>query len=152
MIEIDEKKQVSIDENGILTIHNDNAKWVQGDVTTEIKGDYVINSESLHRLMVMMTKNPMLLCYVRTNWYYDDYNPSVHTTLITTDKEIAEELEKMNKAYEKTKAKLNKVETECQNVKVEYNEVINQIKKFNNTRRPWERKIIINNKNHNDED
>lgn len=44
MIEIDEKKQVSIDESGILTIHNDNAKWVQGDVTTEINGDYVINS------------------------------------------------------------------------------------------------------------
>lgn len=152
MIEIDEKKQVSIDESGILTIHSDNAKWVNGDTSTKIEGDYVISAESLQRLIVMMTKNPMLLCYVRTNWYYDDYNPSVHSTLITTDKEIAEELENMNKAYEKTKTKLDKVETECQNIKVEYNEVINQIKKFNNARRPWERKIIINNKNHNGED
>ena len=152
MIEIDEKKQVSIDESGILTIHSDNAKWVQGDVTTEIKGDYVINSDSLHRLMVMMTKNPMLLCYVNTNWYYRDYYPNVHNTLITTDKEIAEELEKMNKAYKNVREELDKVKTECQNVKVEYNEVINQIKKFNNTRRPWERKIIINNKNRNNED
>ena len=152
MIEIDEKKQVSIDESGILTIHSDNATWVQGDVTTEINGDYVINSESLHRLMVMMTKNPMLLCYVRTNWYYQDYHPSVHNTFITTDKGIAEELEKMNKAYEKVREELDKVKTECQNVKVEYNEVINQIKKFNNARRPWERKLIINNKNNNDEE
>ena len=152
MIEIDEKKQVSIDESGILTIHSDNATWVQGDVTTEINGDYVINSDSLYRLMVMMTKNPMMLRYVNTNWYYRDYYPSVHNTLITTDKEIAEELEKMNIAYKKAREELDKVKTECQNVKVEYNEVINQIKKFNNARRPWERKIIINNENYNDEE
>jgi hypothetical protein len=152
MIEIDEKKQVSIDESGILTIHSDNATWVQGDVTTEIKGDYVINSESLHRLMVMMTKNPMLLCYVRTNWYYQDYYPSVHSTLITTDKEIAEELEKMHKAYEKAKKELEVVKRERDWEKTKNENLTRKIEEYNQSRHCWERKIIINTKNHNDED
>lgn len=150
MIEIDEKKQVSIDESGILTIHSDNAKWVQGDVTTEIKGDYVINSESLHRLMVMMTNNPMLLCYVRTNWYYQDYYPSVHNTLITTDKEIADELEKMHKAYEKAKKELEVVKRERDWEKTKNENLTRKIEEYNQSRHCWERKIIINNENYND--
>jgi hypothetical protein len=141
MIEIDEKKQVSIDESGILTIHSDNATWVQGDVTTEIKGDYVINSESLHRLMVMMTKNPMLLCYVRTNWYYQDYYPSVHSTLITTDKEIAEELEKMHKAYEKAKKELEVVKRERDLEKFKRISFEKKIEEFNKSRHWWQGKL-----------
>lgn len=150
MIEIDEKKQVSIDESGILTIHNDNAKWVQGDVTTEIKGDYVISGESLQRLMVMMTKNPMLLCYVRTNWYYDDYSPSVHNTLITTDKDIAKELKEMNKAYEKAKEELEVVKRERDWEKVKNENLTKKIEEYNKSRHCWERKIIINNYNEED--
>jgi hypothetical protein len=143
MIEIDEKKQVSIDESGILTIHSDNAKWVQGDVTTEIKGDYVINSESLHRLMVMMTENPMLLCYVRTNWYYQDYYPNVHNTLITTDKEIAEELEKMNIAYKKAREELEVVKRERDLEKSKRISFEKKIEEFNKSRRWWERKLEL---------
>lgn len=152
MIEIDEKKQVSIDESGILTIHSDNAKWVNGDTSTKIEGDYVISAESLQRLMVMMTKNPMLLCYVRTNWYYDDYNPSVHNTLITTDKEIAEELEKMNKAYEKAREELEVVKRERDWEKVKNENLTLKIDEYNKSRYCWERKIIINDENYNYED
>lgn len=152
MIEVDEKKQVSIDENGILTIHGDNAKWVQGNVTTEINGDYVINSESLQRLMVMITKNPMMLCYVRTNWYYRDYYPNVHNMLITTDKEIAEELEKMHKAYEKANKELEVVKRERDWEKAKNENLIKKIEEYNKTCHCWERKIIINTENHNDED
>ena len=141
MIEINEKKRVNIDDSGILTIGNDNAKWMHGDTSTNIDGDYVISAESLQRLMVMMTENPMMVCHTQTGWYIKDYTPKVYNTLITTDKDIAEEVEKMNKAYEKAKEELDKVKTECQNVKLEYNEVINRIKKFNNSRHLWERKL-----------
>lgn len=143
MIEINENKRVFIDDNGILTIDNDNAKWMQGDVTTEIKGDYVISSEALSKLMVMMTKNPMMLCYVRTNWYYEDYSPCVHNALITTDKEIAEELEKMNIAYKKAYEELEVVKRERDWEKVKNGNLTRKIEEYNKSRHCWERKLEL---------
>lgn len=151
MTEINENNRVSIDENGILTIHTDNATWVQGDVTTEIKGDYVISSDALNKLMVMMTGNPMMLCYAHTAWHAHDYTPMVYNKLITTDKGIAEEIERMNIAYKKLREELEVVKAECRGVKLNYNAVMTQIKKFNDSRHYWERKININTKNHIDE-
>lgn len=141
MIEINEKKRVSIDDSGILTISNDNAKWVHGDTSTNIDGDYVISSDSLHRLMVMMTENPMILCYVHTGWYSKDYNPKVYSTLITTNKDIAEEVEKMNIAYKKAHEELEVVKRDRNWEKVKNENLTRKIEEYNKSRHWWERKL-----------
>lgn len=129
--------RVRINEDGILTITNDNATWVNGDVTTEIKGDYTISADDLRRLMVMMTGQDMIVRDVHTWWYIDDYRPKlVNNTLITTNKEVAEEIEAMHEAYDK------RIKSERE-AAYDYEELRKKIEKFNKSRRWWERKIAI---------
>lgn len=129
--------RVRINEDGILTITNDNATWVNGDVTTEIKGDYTISADDLRRLMVMMTGQDMIVRDVHTWWYIDDYRPKlVNNTLITTNKEVAEEIEAMHEAYDK------RIKSE-RAAAYDYEELRKKIEKFNKSRRWWERKIAI---------
>lgn len=136
-------KRVTIDDSGILTICNDNAKWVHGDTSTNIEGDYVISAESLQRLMVMMTENPIMVCATNTGWYSHDYTPSVYNTLITTDKDIAEEVEKMNIAYKKAHEELEVVKRERDLEKFKRISFENKIEEFNKSRHWWQRKIAI---------
>ena len=133
----DNNKRVRINEDGILTITNDNATWVNGDVTTEIKGDYTISADDLRRLMVMMTGQDMIVRDVHTWWYVDDYKPKlINTSLITTNKEVAEEIEAMHEAYDK-RIKSERAAT------YDYNELKKKIENFNKSRRWWERKITF---------
>ena len=137
----DTNKRVRINEDGILTITNDNATWVNSDVTTEIKGDYNISADDLRRLMVMMTGQDMIfrdvVRDVHTWWYIDDYKPEfVNNTIITTNKEVAEEIEAMHEAYDK-RIKSERAAT------YDYEELRKKIEKFNKSRRWWERKITF---------
>lgn len=143
MIEIDEKKRVNIDNSGILTIGNDNAKWVHGDTSTNIEGNYVISAESLKRLMALMTDNPIMVCSTHTSWYIRDYTPRVYSTLITTDKDIAEEVEKMNIAYKKAHEELEVVKRERDWEKVNNINLTRKIEGYNKSRHWWERKLTI---------
>ena len=131
------KKQVRVDENGILSIMNGNALWVNGDVTTDIEGEYRISADDLRRLMVMMSGQDMMqVRTVDTSWLRVYYPCNTHNTWITSNVAAAEEVKKMHKAYEDA-------ETKCQNIKRKYNEAMAQIKKFNDSRHWWERKINI---------
>lgn len=130
-------KRVHINEDGILTITNDNANWVNGDVTTEINGDYNISADDLRRLMVMMTGQDMMVNSVHTWWYVDDYKPKlINNTFITTNKAVAEEIEAMHEAYDK------RVTSE-RAAAYDYEELRKKIEKFNKSRRWWERKITF---------
>lgn len=141
MIEINEKKRVNIDDSGILTIGNDNGKWVHGDTSTNIEGDYIISAESLQRLMVMMTENPIMVCSTHTSWYAKDYMPNVSCELITTDKEITEEITKMNVAYKKANDELEVVKRERDLEKFKRISFEKKIEEFNKSSHWWQRKL-----------
>ena len=148
MIELESKKRVRIDESGILTIENDNALWVNGDVATEIEGEYRISADDLRRLMVMMTgQDTMQVRTVVTSWMREYYPCNyTHNTWITSNVAAAEEVEKMHKAYDRVKSDLEDAEVKCRNIKIKHNEFVEQIKKFNDSRHWWERKIDISSK------
>ena len=145
MTDLESKKRVRIDEGGILTIENDNALWVNGDVATEIEGEYRISADDLRRLMVMMTgQDTMQVRTVATSWLREYYPCNyTHNTWITSNVAVAEEVEKMHKAYDRVKSDLEDAEIKCRNIKRKHNEFVEQIKKFNDSRHWWERKIDI---------
>lgn len=146
MTDTESKKRVQIDESGVLTITNDNALWVNGDVTTDIAGDYTISADDLRRLMVMMTGQDMMQVKTIINlWGYDHYPSSSSTscTWITSNEAMAVEIEKMHTAYDKANSELEDAKIKCRNIKRKHNEFVEQIKKFNNSRHWWERKINI---------
>ena len=130
-------KRVHINEDGILSIINDNATWVNGDVTTDISGEYTISANDLKRLTVMMTGQDMVLHDIDTRWYVCDWEPStVSSTVMTTNKALAEEIESMHKAYD------NRVKSENKATR-DYKELLKKIENFNKSRHWWERKITI---------
>ena len=145
MTDFESKKRVLIDESGILTIENDNALWVNGDVSTEIEVEYRINAEDLRRLMVMMTgQDTMQIRTVVTSWLCEYYPCNyTHNTWITSNVAAAGEVEKMHKAYDRVKSDLEDAEIKCRNIKRKHSEFVEQIKKFNDSRHWWERKINI---------
>ena len=139
------KKRVRVDESGILSISNDNATWTNGDVTTDIEGEYRISADDLRRLMVMMTgQDTMRVRTIITSWQGRHYPAPVSGTWITSNETIAEEIAKMHAAYNKANSECDEVKTENQNIKLNYNAIMAQIKRFNNSRHWWERKININ--------
>lgn len=149
MIELESKKRVRIDESGILTIENDNALWVNGDVTTDITGEYIISADDLRRLMVMMSGQDMMqVKTVVTSWQHNHYpcQSSTFCNWITSNVAVAEEVEKMHKAYDRVKSDLEDAEVKCRNIKRKHNDIVEQIKKFNDSRHWWERKIDISSK------
>lgn len=130
-------KRVRINEDGILTITNDNATWVNGDVTTEIKGDYIISTDDIRRLMVMMTGQDMIIRDVHTWWYVNDYKPKlINNTVITTNAAVAEEIESMHKAYDE------RIKSE-RAAHYDYDKLLEKVEKFNKSRRWWERKLKL---------
>ena len=130
-------KRVHINADGILTITNDNATWVNGDVTTNITGDYIISEDDLRRLMVMVTDQDMMINEVDTWWYAIDYKPkTINNRIITTNKAIAEEIEAMHKAYDEK----NKSEAAAN---YDYKTLREKVEKFNKTRHWWERKLKL---------
>ena len=132
-------KRVHINEDGILTITNDNATWVNGDVTTEIKGDYNISADDIRRLMVMITEQDMIVHQIDSWWYVNDFGSDPKTfkdKLITTNKEVADEIEELNKAYHQ------RIKSEHA-ARYDYKELKEKIEEFNKSRRWWERKIAI---------
>lgn len=132
-----DNKRVRINEDGILSIINDNATWVNGDVTTDISGDYTISANDLKRLMAMVAGQDMVIHDIDTRWYVCDWEPAtVSSTVITTNKALAEEIESMHKAYD------NRVKSENKATR-DYKELLKKIENFNKSRRWWERKITI---------
>lgn len=130
-------KRVHINEDGILSIINDNATWVNGDVTTDISGEYTISANDLKRLMVMMTGQDMVMHEIDTRWYVCDWEPSsVSSTVRTTNKAVAEEIEAMHEAYDK------RVKSESKATH-DYEKLLKKVENFNKSRRWWERKITI---------
>ena len=139
------KKRVRVDDSGILSISTDNASWVNGDVTTDIEGEYTISADDLRRLMVMMTgQDTMQVRTVVTSWLREYYPCNyTHNTWITSNEAIAEEIERMHVAYNKANSDCENAKIENQNIKRNYNAVMTQIERFNNSRHWWERKINI---------
>lgn len=93
----------------------------------------------------MMTgQDTMQVRTVVTSWLRE-YYPCNYTqnTWITSNVAAAEEVEKMHKAYDRVKSDLEDAEIKCRNIKRKHNEFVEQIKKFNDSRHWWERKIDI---------
>lgn len=53
-------KRIEIDFNGKLIIHNDNCTKTSNETTTQIEGDYLINANDIHKLMVLLENKHLL--------------------------------------------------------------------------------------------
>lgn len=65
------EKRIEIDVNGKLVIHNDNCVRTSNEITTKIDGDFLINGNDIHKLIVLVENNITELL----NLYKESKNP-----------------------------------------------------------------------------
>lgn len=81
------EKRIEIDVNGKLVIHNDNCAQTSNGTTTEIDGDYLINANDIHKLMVLL-ENKHLLHSCQIAQYRAYVSKIQDFNLCTCDKEL----------------------------------------------------------------
>lgn len=93
------EKRIEIDVNGKLVIHNDNCTRTSNETTTKIDGDYLINADNIHKLMVLV-ENKHLLHSCRFAQYQAFTNKIQEFNLCTCDKELLDVVdEKLKKIF-----------------------------------------------------
>lgn len=87
------EKRIEIDVNGKLVIHNDNCTRTSDEITTKIDGDFLINGNDIHRLIVLVENKHLLhSCQIAT--YKSFANKIQDFNLCTCDKELLDVINK----------------------------------------------------------
>lgn len=154
MPEIKDKRMVIIDENGKITIHNDNATITADNTSFELTGDYHIGADSVLRLLA----NEGTKSYLKERTFY---TTNFHTLLLSKDEDILQHFDKMESRckatydlYEEKIKRLEHDKDELTKLLIEKDDYINEarfrlsnindrINSFNSTRHWWERKLKI---------
>lgn len=154
MPEIKDKRRVIIDENGKITIHNDNATITADNTSFELTGDYHIGADSVLRLLA----NEGTKSYLKERTFY---TTNFHTLLLSKDEDILQHFDKMESRckatydlYEEKIKRLEHDKDELTKLLIEKDDYINEarfrlsnindrINSFNSTRHWWERKLKI---------
>lgn len=93
------EKRIEIDANGKLVIYNDNCTQISNEITTKLNGDYLINADDIHKLIVLL-ENKHLLHSCRIATYKAFANKIQDFNLCTCDKELLDVVnEKLSKIF-----------------------------------------------------
>jgi hypothetical protein len=93
------EKRIEIDANGKLVIHNDNCIRTLNETSTKIDGDFLINGNDIHKLIVLLENKHLLhSCQIAT--YKAFANKIQDFNLCTSDKELLDVVdEKLSKIF-----------------------------------------------------
>ena len=120
-MEKNKKKTVRLDEDNQLIIENDNAIITAGSVFSEINGDYLISSDTIEKLMIIVNKQTMLKRNVFPEYYISERIIPKHTSYVMlTSDETSMILNQVNQDLENEIYKLKKEnETKIDDLKKE---------------------------------
>ena len=136
MIEINEKKSVTIWNDGQVVVTNDNAQIDANETTSRIEGHYLIDSESVLKLLALQNDMSFLLVRSfmlgRTSFFS-----------VTKDNDFDAKIKEMKEFIEKDLPDLEKYRDENYDLKTRIRALERQIEDFNLSRHWWERKLTI---------
>ena len=114
-------KTVRLDEDNQLIIENDNAIITGGSIFSEINGDYLISSDTIEKLMVIVNKKNMLKRNVFPEYYISEtIIPKYTNYVMLTSDETSNILNQVNQDLENEIYKLKKEnETKIDDLKKE---------------------------------
>lgn len=154
MFENENRRSVIIDENGKMTIYNDNATITADSTSYKLTGDYHIGADSVLRLLA----NAGTKSYLKERAYYAEHS---QTLLLSKDEDILQHFDKMESrckaTYDTYEKKIKRLEHEIEELKKLLSEkdsfiyearfrlsnINDRINSFNSTRHWWERKLKI---------
>lgn len=134
------KQRVTITPELKVTVLTDRGSIEDGTERVLIKGDFVIDARSVALLTTALAGKA-----VRQNWFSDlGYAIIAPADAVSI---LSEELKKQKEEYDKMEnimgEKLADKERERHKLKCENVKLRHEIKQFNESRRPWERKLKI---------
>ena len=136
MIEINEKKSVTIWNDGQVVVTNDNARIDANETTSRIEGHYLIDSDSVLKLLALQNDMSFLLVRSfmlgRTSFFS-----------VTKEKDFDAKIKEMKEFIEKDLPVAEKYRNENYDLKTRIRALERQIQDFNLSRYWWERKLTI---------
>lgn len=154
MPKIRDTRKVIIDNNGKITVYNDNATITADTTSSELTGDYSIGADSVLRLLA----NEGTKSYLKERSFYTG---NFHTLLLSKDEDILQHFDKMESRckanYDLYEEKIKRLKHDIDDLtklllkKDEYidearfrlSNINDRINSFNATRHWWERKLKI---------
>ena len=136
MIEINEKKSVTIWNDGQVVVTNDNAQIDANETTSRIEGHYLIDSDSVLKLLAL--QNDMSFLFVRS------FMLGRTSFFSVTKSDVFDAKIKEIKEYiEKDLPDVEKYRDENYDLKTRIRALERQIEDFNLSRHWWECKLTI---------
>ena len=132
-----EKKQtVTITEDLKVIVTANNGVLKGGKESVHISGEFVMNAKSVSLLIAALEGKNI---HIMSGYpFFDGFILGEEGA-----KEIANRLEAQKKRCDELEGKLSKTDDECYEAKRERDLLKDKINEFNETRRPWERKLNI---------
>lgn len=136
MIEINEKKLVTIWDDGQVVVTNDNARIDAKETTSRIEGHYLIDADSVLKLLALQND----MSFLRVN----SFMLGRTTFFSVTKSDVFDAKIKEFKEYiEKDLPDVEKYKDENYDLKTRIRALERQIEDFNLSRYWWERKLTI---------
>lgn len=137
MIEIDkEKKRVIIHDDGEVVVYNDNAKIDVHGATSLIEGDYLINEDSVIKLLAMQNDISCLRVHDYMTGHTSFFSATKHNDFDAKMKEITEYIDRNRKSHKDYERQIFDLKNKIESLK-------EQIFQFNSTRLWYERILKI---------
>lgn len=145
-----EKQRIYFNDENKLVIETDNCKNINGELHTQVKGDFYIKDEDVAKLFsIVNEKNCSYPHSIHIRGTFTSYYELVNELLVVDDNfaSVIESQEKNIERLEQDKKELSTVlKTQADTSLVLSNKLEklgNKITEFNYTRHWWERKIKI---------
>lgn len=131
------KQTVTItDDLKVIITANNGLIDSEGNSTVYLNGEFTINADSVRRLSAALQGKNIFVASIKTI-------PFTDTALITSDKTIAATIENLKKELEAQVTENRALNESLKKAELKHSKLLNEIEYHNCNRRPWERKIDI---------
>lgn len=131
------KQTVTItDDLKVIITANNGLIDSEGNSAVHLNGEFTINADSVRRLSAALQGKNIFVTSIKTI-------PLIDSALITSDKAIAATIENLKKELEAQVTENRALNESLKKAELKHSKLLNEIEYHNSNRRPWERKINI---------
>lgn len=134
------KQRIYLTDEDKLIIVTDNGKQEKDGITTEIKGEFIVDETTAVRLFGLINNQALLYKSVIGYEKVSLYMPPTCCNIIVDKKDNVDLISQLKKEIDEQNTSYRR---EIRNYNQELDFLKEQIKQFNESRRWWERKLVF---------
>ena len=134
------KQRIYLTDEDKLIIVTDNGRQEKDGITTEIKGEFIVDDTTAVRLFGLINNQALLYKSITDYEKAALYMPPTCYNIIVDKKDNVDLISQLKKEIDEQNTSYRR---EIRNYNQELDFLKEQIKQFNESRRWWERKLVI---------